>query len=287
MKLKKRIFQKENNLEDNTLDLFLMLPTTFLYIISSFFEIGGTNSAICFYGLLTSCFILLYKYYKEKYKNINKLFVLAFFSFVIFPMVHNYLYSYDKDSYVFNQEYLAHRKIKIREELKAYNDVKAIVANLKNIPYKILHSKVDDRDSDKYVFFEKGYAKIESIKTKRPIGRTIMVAKALFFYDSNNRYLGQIEILDETMYDAILRKLDTRNDLLNELKNPAVNIHFPDIWLDSITVFAFSNIKPISRFSQFLQMLQVISLYITVHIITSFLDEFGGIKIKQKTTQIE
>jgi len=70
--------------------------------------------------------------------------------------------------------------------------------------------------------------------------------------------------------------------LKKELKKPEANIHFSDIWLDSITVFVFSNIKPISRFTQIIQLAQVLTTFIFLYMLTSFLENFKQLKITKK-----
>lgn len=238
---------------------------------------------IAFYIYLIIISIYIYAIFKNNYNNIKRFACFLFLLIVVFPLMHDILFRLTKNNYAFNEDYLNHRRSEISNILTEYNDTNELLLISNTLPPHILNLIYDEKLIGKRYHYKNGSVLIapELIDFD---AREIDHRKnyTIEFYDLKSKKQAIIEIQQESIIEGINNKIKNKKKLLNELKHPEVNIHFSDIWLDSITVFVFSNIKPIGRSTQFIQLFQVLTSFVFIFMLTSFLDNFKQLKMTKK-----
>ena len=252
------------------------------FTCKAIFSENNIFNLILFYFIIASEITLIYLCFKNYY-NIKKFFLISLIVIIIFPLLHHVLFKYTSDNYTFNQEYLSytkHQTSKLLDKHKGESDQYKILETLpKSIKEKWLireHNTIQISHSD-------GYILIDSNQPKSLSGGGLPIPKpSVEFYNKQSKKIAVIILTT----GQIQKELDSRRSddesLEKKLKNPKLDIHFFDIWLDSITVFIFSNIKPIGRITQIIQLAQVFFTFIFGYMLATFLDNFQQLKITKK-----
>lgn len=239
--------------------------------------------SVLFLLVLTQLLDALYNKYKNKYNNVKYYIILLWLILIIFPLSHYACYYYDKDNYTLNQEYLIHNKNKRELELTKINKSINIDTLLITLPKYILEKKISNSLINKNIKYNNYTIKVRRQKKESNSSSNIQNSKSLFFLNKKNALIGSIDgINDEKIIDVVNEKLKKKIKIKRAALISKNNLHFGDLWLDSITVFVFSNIKPISRLPQLLQFFQIITLFIFGYMTTTFMDTFKVFKITKK-----
>lgn len=241
--------------------------------------------------LISILFVLisLYSLTKKKYNNMSIFFSLTFLSFGLLPYCHYLTYSNNQENYSFNSEYLTQNTKNYKENLKNYKD-STLLLELKSKFYKVNRNiKLDDSLLNKkqkindYFFILKSipykHSSISGSVGGRPNDRGI--SKIIDIY-KNDQKITSLKLKSENFNDEINTYLNEK-DLLNaKIKNPKEHIPFRDIWLDSVTGFIFSFIKPLSKISQIIRLTQLVIAYFLFHMISSWLKLSKSLNITEK-----
>lgn len=246
--------------------------------------INETHFNIIFYVILTTALFVTYIKYVEFYNNIFYIFFLSLLLLVIFPICHEILYNNTQNNYTYNEDFLNYKKKETTLKLEKFKDVDKLIKISNLLPVEIQNKKIEDTLIGKKFNYKNGHLVIASgLIGRRPKSRDRnFMNYDIEFYNQNSIKIGSIIVDEESIIEGIHKKYNDRKLLNGILKNPESDVHYVDIWLDSITVFIFSNIKPIGRFAQIIQLFQVITSFIFVYILTSLLDNFKQLKITKK-----
>lgn len=275
---RKEIIEKKDRIE-----IYGMLGVFILYLFFLGFAEYSLVYQIAFYAYLIIILVFIFKLFKNHFYNIKRFILLLFLLIIIFPLTHDILFRLTKNNYAFNADYLNHKKREISNSLLDYNDTNELHLISKTLPSNILNLVFKDNLIGKRYYYINGFVLIapELIGSDaRDIDRRTNYN--IEFYNLKSKKIGLVKIKNETIIEGIYSKINKRIALEKELKKPETNIHFSDIWIDSITVFVFSNIKPIGRFTQIIQLFQVLTSFIFIFMMTSFLDNFKQLKITKK-----
>jgi hypothetical protein len=145
-----------------------------------------------------------------------------------------------------------------------------------------MNKRINDSLVSKKIFYKDYYLKILTNENSRKRTREKAHDKIIEFYSINSKKLATIYLSSGTLISGINEKVRERNKLLILLNNPKKDIHFADLWLDTISGFIFSNIKPLTRLPQIIQLLQIFSLFIFGYMMTTFIDTSSKFKITKK-----
>lgn len=263
-----------------TMFIILLIIPIILYSENEFFL------KILFYVFLIASIILIYRSARKKFNNTVPFIVVLSFLIIIFPLLHDRLIT-EKNNYALNEDYINHKRIETELKLKNYQDLDLLIAYTEKLPLKIKQLRCDDSLTNKKLSFNIGYIIISAEKIIHYTGggggiknrpKTFYVN----FYNNQDLKIGNLKLSNETIIEGINNKKEEKENLNYVIKNLRVNAQFIDVWLDSVTIFVFSNIKPIGRITQIIQFLQVITSFLFIYMLTTFLDNFKQLKITKK-----
>jgi hypothetical protein len=239
-------------------------------------------SELIFFIAMTALIYIFYKVYRIAYENIGRLSVFIFLVMVLFPLSHYVIFKIDYKNYTFNKDYLEHKSREIDQELNFYNDLDSLLLVAKIIPKEtLLNNNIKEIIGDTLKF--KDYILVFKFENETEQYRStpgdFVPIMEVYHHEFK---IADLELYYDNISNSINKKKKDKTDLIKFRNNPFIKIHIGDLWLDSVTGFIFGNIKPISRISQTIQVLQIIIIFILVYIISSFLDVVTNIKIKAK-----
>lgn len=241
---------------------------------------------ILFYILLITSIILIYKSARKTFNNTVPFIVVLSFLTIIFPLIHDCLIK-EKNNYALNEDYINHKRIEAELKLRNYQDVDLLLAYTEKLPLNIKQLRCDDSLTNKKLSFKIGYIIISAEKeiAYHGGGGGIKNSPKTFdvnFYNNQDLKIGYLKLSNETIIEGINNKKVEKENLDYVINNLRVDAQFIDVWLDSVTIFVFSNIKPIGRIAQIIQFLQVITSFLFIYMLTTFLDNFKQLKITKK-----
>lgn len=277
----------------NTLSRYtLIISILIIYVLRfvTFERVSIKNGELIF--LLLVAVILLCSYFimKNRYSNMSTFFILTFMLIGLLPYCHYLNYSTDKKNYSFNTEYIKHNINNYKENLKNYKDsiffleLKSILEKT-NRNVEINNSLLGKKQTVKdFTFILKKNEEKWFLISGTPHTPSYR-SRAIIDIYKNKLKIKRLELEYDNLKDEI-EFFTKEKDLLNaKIKNPKKFIPFTDIWLDSVTGFVFSFIKPLSQISQIIRLIQLITAYLFFHMISSWLKISKKINIQEKTTQ--
>jgi len=257
---------------------FLIITTLLIFILKYIFggqvsiKYGEIIYLISIGALLFFLFILT----KEKYSNMSTFFILTFLLIGLLPYFHFLNYSYNQENYSFNNGYLDKNIKNYKEELKNYKD-SVLISELKSEFYNsklnvLLENK--KQKINEYIFVvksisEKGAVTPNEGPLGRPNDRGNLEKEVSIF--KNNKKITNLKLGTGNLFDGIDQYKKEIILLNTKIQNPKQFIPYNDIWLDSVTGFVFGFIKPLSKLSQIIRLLQLINAYLLFHMISSWL----------------
>ncbi|WP_294958440.1 hypothetical protein [uncultured Flavobacterium sp.] len=271
---------KQTKSDDHSIIGTLLFILVYRIVIIIFLE-DSTFFNITFYIILFSAILILYNNYVIIYENVSLFFLLSILIFIIFPLTHQALFKYTDNNYTFSEDYLKHKKKEISFQLNDYNDVNTLIKISNKLPSSIQNLKIVDSLIGKRYYYKGGFLIIDPGSAgMRPQDRERNFQfYNILFYDKTNSPIAKVKVIDESIIEAIHLKQNKGLQLRKSFESPESNIHYADIWLDSVTIFIFSNIKPIGRITQIIQLFQVITSFFFGYMVTSLLDNFKKLKI--------
>ena len=268
-----------NDKKDYTLITMFLASYTVKFIFSDKYR---NFAEILFLVVITITLFYFYNVYKKLYHNIGNFTITTFLILGAFPFCHYLIYNSDNNNYTFSQEYINLKRNEIKLELNRYKDCNELSKISKKNPPNFLSKKIDDSLMFKKIIYKDYYLKIlPNNNLRRPTERGFS-DKIIEFYTIKSKKLGTIYLTSGSLISGINEKIKQRNELVVLLNNPKKNIHFADLWLDSISGFVFSNVKPLTRLPQIIQLFQIFSLFIFAYMMTTFLDSSINFKITKK-----
>ena len=147
----------------------------------------------------------------------------------------------------------------------------------------ILESTVVDSLLGSTIKIDNFYLKIgERNNLRRPISREY-IAKTIDVFTINSiDKIGTFNICEETIKEAINLKLDNRKKLLKVNSNFYDQIQFKDIWIETATGFLLGNLKPISFWTQLIQLIQIFILFIIATMTGNFISNCEILNIEKR-----
>ena len=235
-----------------------------------------------FLVFITIALIYFYNVYKKLYHNIGNFTITTFLILGAFPFCHYLIYNSDNNNYTFSQEYINLKRNEIKLELNHYKDCNELNKISRNISPSFLSKKINDSLIFKKIIYKDYYLKIlPNNNVSRPTERESS-DKIIEFYTIKSKKLGTIYLTSGSLISGIKEKIKQRNELIVLLNNPKKDIHFADLWLDSISGFVFSNIKPLTRLPELIQLFQIFSFFIFAYMLNTLLDSSTKFKITKK-----
>lgn len=263
-----------------------ILGLLFFLLLVLIFLIFADNSTLhkaTFYVLLFQLLLCLFSVYKQ-YNNIKKFFVLSIFVIIIFPLSHDILFQSTKDNYTFSDDYLSYTKHQTSILLQEHETDSILTKTLKDLPKNLQNMEFYQTTGKKKIKYINGYFIFDSHISRNSLagGGLKRPDPTITFYNKRSKKTTTLVLTDGTIKESIKERLIERGNLEKKFENPKLDIHFFDIWLDSITIFVFSNIKPIGRITQLIQLLQVIFSFFFVYMLSTLLENFKTLKITKK-----
>lgn len=224
----------------------------------------------------------LFSITKSRYNNMSTFFILTFLLIGLLPYLHYLNYTKHKENYSFNNEYLEKSTKLYKEDLKNYKD-SVFIFELKSKFYnKVLNVIVIDSLIQKkqivgeYTFILKNINYDENLisglpKPRREANREDDRGETLLDIYKNNQKITSLKLESKNIKTEINRYILEKNILNEKIKNPKQYIPFSDIWLDSVTGFVFSFIKPLSKTSQIIRLFQLLTAYFLFYMFSSWL----------------
>ncbi|MEN2415526.1 hypothetical protein [Flavobacterium mesophilum] len=255
----------------------------FLVLVFLIFADNSIFHKVAFYLLLFEILLCISTIYKQ-YNNINRFFVLAIFVIIIFPLSHDILFQSTKGNYTFSDDYLSYTKHQTALSLQRHKTDSVLINILHDLPNHLKNMEFYQMTGKKKIIYNNGYFIIDShISSNSLAGGGLKTPDpSIEFYNKESKKTSSLVLSSGTIKESIKERLIERENLERKYKNPKLDLHFFDIWLDSMTIFVFSNIKPIGRITQLIQLLQVIFSFFFVYMFSTFLDNFKALKITKK-----
>lgn len=246
---------------------FIIIPTLFISILKYIFgeelsiKYGETAFLIYLAVILYYLFILT----KERYSNMSTFYFLTFLLIGLLPYFHYLNYSYNKENYSFNNEYLDKNIINYKQELENYKD-SVFIFDLKSKFHNTKINLLEDRKQKikEFTFIVRSISKDDERPNDRSREKEVDIFK-------NNIRIATLKLESGNLIDGINKFTKEMNLLNTKIQNPKQFIPYYDIWLDSVTGFIFGFIKPLSKLSQIIRFLQLITAYFLFHMISSWL----------------
>lgn len=255
------------------------------FITSRRFSIEyGELIFLVFIGL--SMFVA-FRLLKNKYTNMGLFSMLSFLLIGLFPFAHYLCYSSNRDNYSFNSEYINQRTEAYKEELNYFKDssyVQELARNLNNIDInlKFDYSHIDkEQRIGKYAFILKQFKKEWYLVSGTPRPRNYPEGETNKFLIKKGNEKFNFEMVNEDLISETNYYLNQEKLLKNKIKTSKQYIPFSDIWLDSVTGFVFAFIKPLSKISQIIRLLQLVTAYFFFQMIASWIKQSKSLNIEK------
>ena len=279
---RKHLRDKLRSIKDRN-EILGLLFFLLLVLIFLIFADNSTLHKATFYVLLFQLLLCLFSVYKQ-YNNIKKFFVLSIFVIIIFPLSHDILFQSTKDNYTFSDDYLSYTKHQTSILLQEHETDSILTKTLKDLPKNLQNMEFYQTTGKKKIKYINGYFIFDSHISRNSLagGGLKRPDPTITFYNKRSKKTTTLVLTDGTIKESIKERLIERGNLEKKFENPKLDIHFFDIWLDSITIFVFSNIKPIGRITQLIQLLQVIFSFFFVYMLSTLLENFKTLKITKK-----
>lgn len=256
------------------------LTFTIRYIIGEEISIKYGEIVYLFSILIT--LFCLYSLTKKKYHNMSIFFTLTFLLVGLLPYLHYLNYSKNKDNYSFNSEYISQNIKNYKSNLKNYKDSIFILELKSMFNKKKYNVKIDDSFVDKKQEFDEYSFVIKHIlqQPKSISSQGANYAKKTDERDrlvtvvdvyKTNKKMASLQMKSNNLKEEINLYLKEKNTLNLKIKKPQQFVPFSDIWLDSVTGFVFSFIKPLSKISQIIRLFQLFTAYFLFYMISSWL----------------
>lgn len=257
------------------------IPLIILEIFKPFQNFNGELLSVFFYVYFFIILLIFHNHFKKIYNNFLNFTLVTITLFIVFPIIHTVLLYNTSNNYTFSDEYLNHIKKEITIELENYKDTDELKILSKKLPTKLKGTVFNDSLIGKKMNYKDGYLIFaQELVNVDPRDRELPNQKySVIFYNNKLQKKASINIQNENVIEGINKKINTRINFEKKRQNPETELYLSDIWLDSVTVFVFSNFKPIGRITQSIQLLQVILSFIFAYMLTTFLDNFKELKV--------
>lgn len=256
---------------------FIIMSSLLISVLKYIFgeELSIKYGETVFLILIAVILYSLFNLTREIYSNMATFYFLTFMLIGLLPYFHYLNYSHDKENYSFNNEYLNKNVENYKEELKNYKD-SVFVFELKSKFPNAKITLIEDRKQTikEYTFIVKSISKDEERPNDRGREKEIDIFK-------NNIRIATLKLESENLIDGVNKFTEEMNLLNTKIHNPKQFIPYNDIWLDSVTGFVFSFIKPLSKLSQIIRFLQLITAYFLFHMISSWLKTSKTLNISE------
>ncbi|WP_418262899.1 hypothetical protein [Flavobacterium faecale] len=224
---------------------------------------------------------------KNKYTNMALFSMLSFLLIGFFPYSHYLCYSSNRDNYSFNPDYLNQRTEAYKKELKYFKDssyVQELSRNLNKIDVSLKfdysHIGKEQRIGN-YTFILKQFKKEYYLVKGAPRPRNFPEGETNKFLIIKGNEKFNFEMINEDFISETNHFLNQKKMLTNKIKNSKQYIPFSDIWLDSVTGFVFAFIKPLSKTSQIIRLLQLVTAYFFFQMIASWIKQSRSLNIEK------
>lgn len=266
-------------IEENYIIITLMI----VFFIRYCFEKNVSMKYVEIIYLFSISIILfcLFSITKHKYNNMSTFFILTFLLIGLLPYLHYLTYTNNKENYSFNKEYLQQSTKYYKEDLKNYKDSVFILELKYKFHNKNLNVEVNDtlmhkkQIANEYTFVLKNENDDENLisglpKPRRDDRDDDRGESLIDIYKANQK-ITTLKLESKNLKSEINRYIQEKNILNEKIKNPKQYIPFSDIWLDSVTGFIFSFIKPLSKISQVIRLFQLLTAYFLFYMFSSWL----------------
>lgn len=251
------------NKEFSLLIISSLLISVLKYVFGAEISIKyGETIFLIFIAVILFC---LFNLTRERYSNMSTFYFLTFLLIGLLPYFHYLNYSYDKENYSFNKEYLVRNIKNYKEELQNYKDSVFILdlhSKFQNVKINLLEEK--KQKIKEYTFIVKSISKDDEKPNDRNREKDVEIFK-------NNIRITTLKLESGNLTEGINKFTREMNLLKTKIQNPKQFIPYNDIWLDSVTGFIFGFLKPLSKLSQIIRFLQLITAYFLFHMISSWL----------------
>ncbi|MBS1536014.1 MAG: hypothetical protein JST78_13140 [Bacteroidetes bacterium] len=247
---------------------------------------------------LVSFLGFLYSRYKNTYRNLSLFFVLTFLLFGFLPYCHYLAYSSKSDNYNFSEEYLKNNIKLYKSNLEDYKDS----VSVKELFSQLKQNKIDETLYDTI----QSVGDFNLVFVKSHNSGAILPNKAFFIQSTLTTFIGsrpndrenynqvfitkkgekkviKLEMKFKDLKLVLANYIREKNEILKMINQPEKFVPFNDFWIDSVTGFTFSFIKPVSKISQIIRLTQLILAYFFLHMLTTLLKlskEFEITKVK-------
>jgi hypothetical protein len=255
------------------------LITSIFSLVPLFFKAPGNNPylyLITSFGLIVIFWVLSYRFLT----NVITFSVLLFLLSVVFPVLHFIIYKSDKSNYNFEPQFLISKSKSLDQNSINHIDT-FYLNNILLSQDSILQNDISKIPHDNIIFLKDYLLKFE---IKPPKLEEQGVQKSVLgIYKSDGLKLGTIEIENiKTIREAIENEKNIFLAIKNMSKNPDANILINDFWIESVTGFTFSHIKPISNLSITIRIFQFVIVFLFLAMITNTLRASGKFVLERK-----
>lgn len=274
--------------------IFYVIVQGVLYTLPYFFSFKSNlyfDIAFCLIEILA--LILTYVYLRKKFARIGRFLTLISLHILILPGLQVAFFYSDYKQFAFNQDFLDQKVSIANQELKKLEGSDDFVQIIKDKKFSLLQSEIPDSCIGKKYKFDNysiGFRKAERQRnrpnhrkspsdTLSPPNNYIKIGD-IYFFDSKKKV--SLLISNEKFIDVLTNAIKEREILISFIKNPVLAVRSNDIWLDSISGFLLGNVKPNSRISQMIQLIQVFNLFLLTLVLSEFIIKSNYFSIQQK-----
>jgi hypothetical protein len=256
---------------------FIIISSLLISILKYVFgeEMSIKYGETVFLIFIALILLSLFNLTRKRYTNMSTFYFLTFMLIGLLPYFNYLNYSYDKENYSFNKEYLEKNIKNYKEELKNYKD-SVFILDLKSKFHNVKINLIEDQKQKikEYTFVVKSISK----DNERPNDRSREKEVDIF---KNSIKITTLKLESGNLIDGINKFSREMNLLKTKIKNPKQFIPYNDIWLDSVTGFIFGFLKPLSKLSQIIRFIQLLTAYFLSHMISSWLKKSKILNISE------
>jgi len=270
------------------IDCELVLIISIFVVLLALLKLNQIKYQVAFEIMFLILVVLILLYvlivYSPRFKNLNTFILLLTSHLILLPILQIIIYANDSKQFAIDPNFINQKENEIENELRDYRNSEILSEllkskRLKNSDFSRYNEYISE-DSTKFIIKSQGEFVNNHPAADREERRSADYHVIIIIRNTDSIIIRRSEEISSK--DAIRNLLKRKSELLRELNNPNRRIERMDLWLDSISGFLLGNIKPNSKLSQVVQLVQIFLLSTIAILFGDFIVNMDSLKIRPK-----
>ena len=270
------------------IDSELVLIISIFVVLLALLKLNQIKYQVAFEIMFLILVVLILLYvlivYSPRFKNLNTFILLLTSHLILLPILQIIIYANDSKQFAIDPNFINQKENEIENELRDYRNSEILSEllkskRLKNSDFSRYNEYISE-DSTKFIIKSQGEFVNNHPAADREERRSADYHVIIIIRNTDSIIIRRSEEISSK--DAIRNLLKRKSELLRELNNPNRRIERMDLWLDSISGFLLGNIKPNSKLSQVVQLVQIFLLSTIAILFGDFIVNMDSLKIRPK-----